>query len=94
MQRISLDQVELFGQDLNRPEGVVVAADGEVIEVEGADEDNDDEGGDEGRNAGPVVEPAAGGAGGWNVHTASRLRLRLRVKRSMTNRGYDYMLQQ
>jgi gluconolactonase len=35
MQRISLDQVELFGQDLNRPEGVVVAADGTVWAADG-----------------------------------------------------------
>lgn len=35
MQRISLDQVELFGEDLNRPEGVVVAADGTVWAADG-----------------------------------------------------------
>jgi gluconolactonase len=35
VQRISLDQVELFGEDLNRPEGVVVAADGTVWAADG-----------------------------------------------------------
>jgi gluconolactonase len=33
--RISLDQVELLGEDLNRPEGVVVASDGTVWAADG-----------------------------------------------------------
>lgn len=35
MQTISLDQVELFGEDLNRPEGVLVATDGTVWAADG-----------------------------------------------------------
>lgn len=35
MRRIPLDEVELFGEDLDRPEGVVVAADGTVWAADG-----------------------------------------------------------